>query len=537
VNTHPVEGDLAILKAKSPLSFLTRRKSAPADPAPDDWDAQDEAPRFEAQPEPGHGTTRDSIGPLLRQTRESFGYDLQRISQALRIRYLYLDAIEKGNFDRLPGPAYAVGFIRSYSDFLGLDSEKILEFYKRDAEVPLGDSSFHFPEPVSESKVPGVAIISLCVILAVVGYGSWYYASQPGSDVADIIPEVPDRLKVLLEPEEAEVEQAIADATAEGKDSLPALPPSADAETGAATDDEVMASTGDGAEQTATPESASEAAPEVEAPETGGADAETSAPQGDGGQEGEIAASEEPSTGDPTTEDPTNEDLAAETLTGDATAPQAVVALEDDEISALIDQMVGGNEEAPSDAAAATTAPETMTSETVNADDAAPAGEVTALETEAPAPDRAAADNEPSNVETMPDTAASTGTDAAATAAVPEIPAVPSVESTEIATLAPDPQVYGDLEDEARVVLRAVEDCWVQVREESGNLLLSRVLRPGDTYRVPDKQNLTLLAGNAGGLEVLVDGQALPPLGPVGAVRRDIPLSVDALLGGTANLQ
>jgi len=62
-------------------------------------------------------------------------------------------------------------------------------------------------------------------------------------------------------------------------------------------------------------------------------------------------------------------------------------------------------------------------------------------------------------------------------------------------------------------------------------------MRPGDVYRVPDKQDLTLLAGNAGGLEVSVDGRPLPPLGPEGAVRRDISLNVDALLGGKANLQ
>ena len=75
------------------------------------------------------------------------------------------------------------------------------------------------------------------------------------------------------------------------------------------------------------------------------------------------------------------------------------------------------------------------------------------------------------------------------------------------------------------------------MREESGNLILTRVLRPGDVYRVPNRENLTLLAGNAGGLEILVDGRVMPPLGPLGVVRRDISLNVDALLGATANLQ
>ena len=45
---------------------------------------------------------------------------------------------------------------------------------------------------------------------------------------------------------------------------------------------------------------------------------------------------------------------------------------------------------------------------------------------------------------------------------------------------------------------------------------------------------LTLLAGNAGGLEVFVDGVAIPRLGPVGAVRRDVPLEPGRLRNGTA---
>ena len=57
------------------------------------------------------------------------------------------------------------------------------------------------------------------------------------------------------------------------------------------------------------------------------------------------------------------------------------------------------------------------------------------------------------------------------------------------------------------------------------------VLRSGDVYRVPNRENLTLLAGNAGGLEILVDGRVMPPLGPLGVVRRDISLNVDTLLG------
>lgn len=74
------------------------------------------------------------------------------------------------------------------------------------------------------------------------------------------------------------------------------------------------------------------------------------------------------------------------------------------------------------------------------------------------------------------------------------------------------------------LAVEAKADSWVQVRERQGRVLLSRVLRAGETWPVPDEPNLLLTTGNAGGTELLVDGQPAPSLGKPGAVRRDMPL-------------
>jgi cytoskeleton protein RodZ len=467
------------LNARSPLSFLKQRRRDPVEPA------------REAAPEPPRETTRDSIGPLLRQTRESFGYDLQRISQVLRIRYVYLEAIEQGNFDRLPGPAYAIGFIRSYSEFLGLDSERIVEFYKRDVEAPGDDSSYYFPEPVSEAKVPGAAVFTVCALIAAVAYGSWYYASESKSSVADLIPDVPDRLKVLLEPKATEVAEVIARATQETR-------------VGAVQEIEAPSVVGeDGATPVPEPVAADSLA---DAPTVG--DDDPVAVVEETSSDALPASAEEPVAQENAPADETTEiTVTAEPAEPVGTVePEAVAEVPDlqaeDEISALIAEMVGEDE--PSD----------------------PATDATVVETAVP---------EPAPTDVVDDADApqpvSEGTQLA------EIPAVPGGNSVAAPDLAPEPQVYGEEGDDVRVMLRALQDCWVQVREESGNLILTRVLRPGDVYRVPNRENLTLLAGNAGGLEILVDGRLMPPLGPLGVVRRDISLNVDALLGATANLQ
>src|SRR3546814_6148390 len=90
-----------------------------------------------------------------------------------------------------------------------------------------------------------------------------------------------------------------------------------------------------------------------------------------------------------------------------------------------------------------------------------------------------------------------------------------------------------DLENEnARIVIRAEADSWIEVRAPGGEILLTRVLRAGDVYRVPDRAGLTLITGNAGGLAIAVDGKPVPRLGPVGSVRRNVALDVESLRNG-----
>ena len=69
------------------------------------------------------------------------------------------------------------------------------------------------------------------------------------------------------------------------------------------------------------------------------------------------------------------------------------------------------------------------------------------------------------------------------------------------------------------------------VLRSSGKKL--RVLRAGDSYQVPNQSGLTLLTGNAGGLEIEVDGTVLGALGPVGTVRRNVALEPAGLLDGS----
>ena len=85
-----------------------------------------------------------------------------------------------------------------------------------------------------------------------------------------------------------------------------------------------------------------------------------------------------------------------------------------------------------------------------------------------------------------------------------------------------------------RIEIRAKADSWVQVRTAEGTLLMTRILGQGTSYAVPPQEGLRLTTGNAGGLEILVDGVPVPPLGPFGAVRHDVALDPERLKAGTA---
>lgn len=101
--------------------------------------------------------------------------------------------------------------------------------------------------------------------------------------------------------------------------------------------------------------------------------------------------------------------------------------------------------------------------------------------------------------------------------------------STQVAALTPAPPAPRQNSKSTDVIeLKATSDSWIQVRA-GDQLLLTRLLRKGEVYRVPDRNGLTLMTGNAGGIEVSVNGDAMPPLGSEGTVARGVPLEAARL--------
>jgi cytoskeleton protein RodZ len=285
-----------------------------------------------------------------------------------------LIAIEDGKFDQLPGPAYAVGFVRAYSTYLGLDAEALVLRFKAETAEMAGKPDLNFPLPLGDRRVPTGPILIICVLLAALTYGGWYYYFGGRDQMTAFVPGVPERLHNLLAPQPASPPQVPV--------SAPVIAPPV------------------------TPVSPAEAAPTTTA----------AAPQD-----------------------------------SDGTPP-----VESRSVTPLV------------------------------------------------------APNPP---------------------ALPDIAAPKPVDPEK----APPEGSYGSPENDSRVVLHATADSWVEVRDGHSNLLFSRVLKPGERYNAPNEPGLTLIAGNAGGLNITVDGTNIPAIGEIGHVARNVSLDPDRLLGAHAH--
>lgn len=458
-----------------------------------------------------------SIADTLRLARQEHGQDLRTVAQVLRIRFAYLEAIEAGDFDKLPGVAYALGFLRTYAEFLGLDGDEIVERFKHESQGSEPKLDLVFPEPVGQNRIPGGAIILISALLLGVAYGGWFYLSSEGKSVADLIPPLPERLEAMLASEDSGAGMA--------------------APTEFAPAETTPAGAGSEAAAEAAPR---ETPPAYTPPETAETEAGSAPP---------LAGPAEP----PVTEAGAN--LASEALAQAGGAPVETIP------------ETGPLAGAPTASAEAVPAAEAPPAEPVVAGLAAAAEEAPAAPSEpapaAPAPAQtaptqaAAAQTAPAQAQAIQEAPTQTATLTASAPRAPAqaapapppapattieplldetvvIPSPPTSSQTMSLSTTRSPRIYGESTEGTRIVLRAVQDSWVQVRDDQDALLLTRVLRAGDTYYVPQQPGLTLLTGNAGGIEIEVDGVAVPPLGPIGAVRRQIALDPARLLDGTA---
>src|SRR5512137_1697635 len=92
------------------------------------------------------------IGSQLRAAREAQSLTLEQVFKATRIKQPFLEAIEANQFQALPGPVQARGFVRSYANYLGLDGEHLASALDADKTPASGVRSLT-PPPVAQQPI------------------------------------------------------------------------------------------------------------------------------------------------------------------------------------------------------------------------------------------------------------------------------------------------------------------------------------------------------------------------------------------------
>lgn len=343
-----------------------------------------------------------NVGALLRAAREQKNRSIDKLAGQLNIKVEYLHAMENGDFDQLPGTTYTTGFLRTYAEALGLNGADVIGLYKEHNPEPDPVQTMHFVSPLQQSGIPKGAVVFVGLMLAIFGYGVWYFAGT-GEDTPERIASVPEHLKAKVND------------TADAK-----------------------------------------------------------------GKKGPDTAAKE------------NQPAAVKNVAQAKPAAKTKTKAKAKTVAAA------GTEQKP-------------------------AADGLAQQTATAPPTRAGRDEQEQGGQRQQQTA----TDAADNPqAAQDQPAAPVREGNRV-----------NVPDGSRVVLRAVDESWVRVWDSSTQqVLFSGLLKAGQSYYAPDRKGLTMETGNAGGLEIVVDGKPLPPLGKDGVVKRNVALDAEGLKSQAASL-
>ena len=152
-------------------------------------------------------------GQILRQAREAKELTLEDVESKTRIRQRYLSALESGDWDDLPSPVAARGFLRTYATFLGLDADELLSQVQDENGSELMAPTASAPSdyrPINldiYSQAPGrspwrkraLGLALILIPLVIIGYALYRYGLPALQQLID--KNAPATATVILPPE------------------------------------------------------------------------------------------------------------------------------------------------------------------------------------------------------------------------------------------------------------------------------------------------------------------------------------------------
>jgi cytoskeleton protein RodZ len=128
----------------------------------------------------------ESIGEKLRSAREKNNYTIEQIARDTHVAKRFLKALEDEDFSVFPGETYAMGFLRNYAEYLGLNAEELIGLYRnlKIQEQPLPMIELLQPKPARNLRLIAAVVGAGIVILGACAFLVFKLVSaKPGTEV------------------------------------------------------------------------------------------------------------------------------------------------------------------------------------------------------------------------------------------------------------------------------------------------------------------------------------------------------------------
>jgi cytoskeletal protein RodZ len=131
-----------------------------------------------------------SVGPYLRELREQRGVSLEEIARTTRVGRSYLEALEAGEFGKLPAPVFTRGFVLAYCQALGVAADEALARYggraEPESDAPAAASTPTTAQARAAARARGPVLVSFVLLIVLgVALAAVALVLQSGREVDD----------------------------------------------------------------------------------------------------------------------------------------------------------------------------------------------------------------------------------------------------------------------------------------------------------------------------------------------------------------
>lgn len=137
-----------------------------------------------------------TVGEVLKATREKKKFTLEDVHKFIKVHPKFLRALEEGDYSVFSNKIHAKGFLKNYAEFLELNVDELLAFWRREHEIQFDKDAKKSPQKFEAKKIeppklimtPGLILTVVVAILitAFLGYLFYQYRNYSGAPDLDI---------------------------------------------------------------------------------------------------------------------------------------------------------------------------------------------------------------------------------------------------------------------------------------------------------------------------------------------------------------